>query len=295
MKAKLAFVAAHAGQHVIRLMCRVLDVAESWFHAWRKTVAQREARARARAEKAQEIRSIFIENKARYGSPRIHAELVAQGGRISEKTVAKIMKENDIFVPKKRKRKPQTTDSRHDGPIAPNLLERNFEVAVPDRVYTADITYVRTDEGWLYLAAVKDLAIMEIIGWSMANTLHRKIVIKAMRMALDNRRPAPGLICHTDRGSQYASGQYLELLHAWKVKPSMSGKGCCLDNAPMESFFGSLKNEMVHRTRFRTRREAKAALFEYIAIYYNRQRRHSTIGYRTPEQARLDMNRAMAA
>ena len=138
-------------------------------------------------------------------------------------------------------------------------------------------------------------ATMEIVGWSMSDRLKSSLAVDALRMALQNRRPAPGLICHSDRGVQYASGDYRRLLGAWKAQASMSGKGNCLDNAPMESFFGSLKNELVHRTRFRSRREARAALFEYIAIFYNRRRRHSSIGYRTPEQARIDMTIAMAA
>lgn len=233
--------------------------------------------------------------KGRYDAPRIHAELVAQGLRIARKTVAKIMWENGIRPPRRRRRVPQTTDSRHKLGIAPNLLKRDFHADAPDRVWLADISYVPTDEGWLYLAAVKDMATMEIIGWSMSDSLKKGLAIDAMRMALQNRRPAPGLICHSDRGVQYASGDYRKQLAASGANASMSGKGNCLDNAPMESFFGSLKTEMVHRAHFRTRREAKAALFEYIAIFYNRQRRHSRIGYRTPEQARIDMTRAKAA
>jgi transposase InsO family protein len=295
MNAKLAFIVAHAGEHAVRLMCRVLSVSPSWFHAWRAAAPDRAVRQAARDAMVARIRAIFSESRARYGAPRIHAELVAQGERIARKTVAKLMKANDIRPPRRGRRVPRTTDSRHELGIAPNLLARNFEVATPDTVWLADISYVPTDEGWLYLAAVKDLATMEIVGWAMSDRLKGSLAIDAMRMALQNRRPPPGLICHSDRGVQYACADYRRLLKAHGARASMSGKGNCLDNAPMESFFDSLKTELVHRTRFRSRREAKAALFEYIAIFYNRRRRHSSIGYRTPEQARVDMIRAIAA
>lgn len=190
---------------------------------------------------------------------------------------------------------PITTDSRHAHAVAPNLLDRNFEIAVPDTVWLADISYIPTEEGWLYLAAVKDLATMEIVGWSMSDRLKSTLCEEALKMAIRNRRPPRGLIHHSDRGVQYACGDYRKLLKANGITASMSRKGNCLDNAPMESFFGALKTELVHRTRFRTRREAKAALFEYIEVFYNRQRRHSSVGYRTPAQARIDMTMANAA
>ncbi len=295
MKEKLAFMASHAAEHAIRLMCRVLSVSASWFHAWRAAAPARAAREAGMQDLVPRIRAIFETSHRRYGAPRIHAELRAEGVRVARKTVARLMKANGIWLPRRGRRVPRTTDSRHDLGIAPNLLRRNFRAAVPDRIWLADISYVPTDEGWLYLAAVKDMATMEIVGWSMSERLKSDIAIDEMRMALQNRRPAPGLICHSDRGVQYASGDYRQLLEAWKAAASMSGKGNCLDNAPMESFFGSLKNELVHRTRFRSRNEAKTVLFEYIAIFYNRRRRHSSIAYRTPEQARIDMTAAMAA
>lgn len=295
MNAKLEFIAAHAAEHAVSLMCRVLSVSTSWFHSWRATAPERAARHAARQDLLPRIRAIFKASHRRYGAPRIHAELRGQGIRVARKTVAKLMKDRDIRPPRRGRRMPQTTDSRHNLGIAPNLLRRNFKAAAPDRIWLADISYVATDEGWLYLAAVKDMATMEIVGWSMSDRLKSSLAVDAMRMALQNRRPVPGLICHSDRGIQYASVDYRRLLDAWKSNASMSRKGNCLDNAPMESFFGSLKNELVHRTRFGSRREAKAALFEYIAIFYNRQRRHSSIGYRTPEQARIDMAAAMAA
>ncbi|MEM6354447.1 MAG: IS3 family transposase [Pseudomonadota bacterium] len=198
--------------------------------------------------------------------------------------------------PPRRKRKvPITTDSRHSHAIAPNLLDRNFKTAVPGTVWLADISYIPTDEGWLYLAAVKDLATMEIVGWSMSERLKSTLCEDALKMAIRNRRPPRGLIHHSDRGVQYACGDYRKLLALHDITASMSRKGDCLDNAPMESFFGSLKTELVHRTRFRTRTNAKCALFEYIEVFYNRRRRHSSIGFRTPAQARMDMVTAQAA
>lgn len=190
---------------------------------------------------------------------------------------------------------PKTTDSRHSFGIEPNLLSRNFKIMAPDTVWLADISYIPTDEGWLYLAAVKDLGTMEIVGWAMSERLKSTLCEDALKMAIRNRRPQPELIVHTDRGVQYACDSYRKLLKLHRITASMSRKGNCLDNAPMESFFSSLKTEMVHRTRFQTRQAAKAALFEYIEIFYNRKRRHSSIGYRTPAQARVDMTAKLAA
>ena len=190
---------------------------------------------------------------------------------------------------------PMTTDSRHSCGIAPNLLDRNFRIAPPDKVWLAGIPYISTGEGWLCLAAVKDLATMEIVGWSMSNHLKSTLCEDALKMAIRNRRPPPDLIHHSGRGVQDACGECRKLLGLHGVTASMSRKGNCLDNAPMESFFSSLKTERVHRTLFQTRRQAGGALFECIEIFYNRQRRHSSIGYRTPAQARMDMTIRLAA
>lgn len=295
MIAKLAFIAAHTHNHAISLMCRALKVSRSWFHAWQRTAPERAARAARQDTLVNEIRAIFEESKKRYGAPRIHAELRDRGRRVSRKTVAKLMKRHAIRPPRRKRRLPMTTDSRHGYGIAPNLLERNFSIATPDSVWLADITYIPTDEGWLHLAAAKDLATMEIVGWSMSDRLKSTLCEDALKMAIGNRRPSPGLVHHSDRGIQYACGDYRKLLGLHGLTASMSRKGNCLDNAPMESFFSSLKTEMVHRTRFRTRRAARAALFEYIEVFYNRKRRHSSIGYRTPTQARMDMTIKIAA
>jgi putative transposase len=289
MTAKLAFISAHGSTYSIRLLCTVLGVARSWFHDWRAGNHAAAASSSAEADLVSQIRGIFQDSGERYGAPRIHAELRSQGIRIARKRVARLMRENRIRPPRRKKRPPITTDSRHDYGIAPNLLQRAFEAERPNAIWLADITYVATDEGWLYLAAVKDMATREIVGWSMADHLKSSLCENALRMAIQHHAPPAGLIHHSDRGVQYACGAYRRILDRHEIRASMSRKGDCLDNAPMESFFGSLKTELVYRTRFRTRQEAKAALFEYIEIFYNRRRRHSGIGYRTPAQAHAEM------
>lgn len=289
MKAKLAFISAHRSMHSIRFLCAVLGVARSWFHDWRAGDQARAAGSSVETDLLARIRGIFQDSGGRYGAPRIHAELRVQGVRIARKRVARLMKDNAIRPPRRKKRLPITTDSRHSYGIAPNLLNRAFETGCPNTIWLADITYVATDEGWLYLAAVKDMATREIVGWSMADHLKSSLCENALMMAIQHRAPLPGLIHHSDRGVQYACGAYRKILDRHGFKASMSRKGDCYDNAPMESFFGSLKTELVHQTRFRTRREAKAALFEYIEIFYNRRRRHSGIAYRTPAQAHVEM------
>jgi transposase InsO family protein len=295
MNAKLAFISAHRSTHSVRRLCAVLGVARSWFHDWQADKPVRAARAGAEANLVSQIRGIFQDSGGRYGAPRIHAELRAQGVRIARKRVARLMKENGIRPLRRKRRPPITTDSRHGYGIAPNLLQRAFEADRPNTIWLADVTYSPTDEGWLYLAAVKDMATREIVGWSMADHLKSSLCENALMMAIQHHAPPAGLIHHSDRGVQYACGAYRKILDRHKIKASMSRKGDCFDNAPMESFFGSLKTELVHQTRFRTRQEAKAALFEYIEIFYNRRRRHSAIGYRTPAQAHAQMLMKAAA
>ncbi len=198
MSAKLAFIAAHMAEHAVRLMCRVLGVSRSWFHAWQRAAPTRAERAARREVLVAEVREIFEASRHRYGAPRVHADLHARGRRISKRTVAKLMKQNGIRPPRGKRRVPITTDSRHAHAVAPNLLDRNFEIAVPDTVWLADISYIPTDEGWLYLAAVKDLATMEIVGWSMSDRLKSTVCEDALKMAIRNRRPPRGLIHHSD-------------------------------------------------------------------------------------------------
>lgn len=289
MNAKLAFISAHSSSYTIRRLCAVLRVARSWFYGWRAGAAVRAAGQRAEAALVEQIRSLFQDSGARYGAPRLHADLQARGVHVGRKRVARLMRDNGIRPRRRKTRPPITTDSRHGHGVAPNLLERAFAADRPHAIWLADITYIATDEGWLYLAVVKDMATRAIVGWSMADHLKSTLGENALLMAIQHHAPPAGLIHHSDRGVQYACGSYREILDRHGLRASMSRKGDCYDNAPMESFFGSLKTELVHHTHFRTRREAKAALFEYIEIFYNRRRRHSGIGYRTPAQAYAEM------
>ncbi len=295
MKQRYAFISAHLKAFSIRAMCRVLGVCRSAYHAFVSGSARRLGRRASNAALVKEIQRIFRENKNRYGAPRIHAQLRRQGWKISKKKVSRLMKEHDIRPPRKKRRVPITTDSKHGLAPSPNLLERKFDLLLPNTVWLADITYMATDEGWLYLASIKDMATREIVGWSMSASLRSALCEDALKMAIMRHSPPVGLILHSDRGSQYASGSYREIIQAHAFTQSMSRKGNCLDNAPMESFFSSIKTELVHQTRFRTRAQARAEIFEYIEVYYNRQRLHSGIGYRTPQEARRQMTAQIAA
>ena len=229
------------------------------------------------------IQQIHADKKGRYGSPRIYVELREQGETCSRKRVARIMKENNIQAKHKHKFK-ATTDSQHSYAVASNLLEQNFTVDAPNRVWTADISYCWTLEGWVYLAVVLDLYSRKIVGWAMSERMTRELVIKAFLMAYWSRKPKAGLIHHSDKGSQYASHDFQQILTDFGVIASMSGKGNCFDNAVTETFFHTLKTELMFDQIFSTRAEAKSAIFEYIEVFYNRERRHSTLGYCTPEK-----------
>jgi putative transposase len=229
------------------------------------------------------IELIHANKKGRYGSPRIHAELKEQGESCGRKRVARIMRENNIQAKHKRKFK-ATTDSQHKFPVAPNLLEQNFKIDEPNRVWTADISYCRTLEGWIYLAVVLDLYSRKIVGWAVSERINRELVINAFLMAYWSRKPKAGLIHHSDKGSQYASYDFQKILSDFGVIPSMSGKGNCFDNAVTETFFHTLKTELMFDCIFETREAAKSAIFEYIEIFYNRERKHSTLGYCSPEK-----------
>ena len=224
------------------------------------------------------------QHQGRYGSPRMHATLRAEGYRVSRGRVERLMRRHGIRALARRRFRPSTTDSRHALPISPNLLQQKFTVFEPNRVCLADITYIPTGEGWLYLAAVLDLATRKVVGWAMRDHMRTELTLGALIMAAQRQRPGPGLIHHSDRGSQYAAEAYAQQLALMGAKSSMSRTGC-YDNAPMESFFHSLKVELVHQHRWTTREEARRDLFGYIESYYNRQRIHSALGYLTPEQA----------
>jgi putative transposase len=281
MTQKYQFVAAHASQYPVVVICRVLGLARSGYYAWHTRTPS--ARQQQDARLTTQITTIFTASRRTYGSPRVHAELRATGVRCARKRVARLMRHAQL-VARTRRRHVCTTESRHDQPIAPNRLQRAFSVGAPNRVWVADITYLATREGWLYLAVVLDLFARRVVGWSMQPTLERHLVLAALRHALAGRCPPAGLIHHSDRGSQYASADYRALLASAQLLPSMSRAGDCWDNAAMESFFATLKAELA-QTIFPSRAAARSTVFDYIERFYNRQRRHSTLGYLSPLEA----------
>ena len=291
MTAKYAFVSAERGNHAVTTLCRIVGASVSGFYAWLHAIPTIQHRAEAEAELCAHIGRIFAAKRRVYGSPRVHAELRREGRQHARRRVERLMREMGLSACQGRRRRPQTTDSCHDHPIAPNLLARNFTADRPEQVWLADISYISSDEGWLYLAAIKDMATREIVGWSMADHLRTGLCIDALVMALQRHHPPRGLVHHSDRGVQYASEPYRAVLERYSIVQSMSRRGNCLDNAPMESVFGSLKTEQVHHCRFRTREEAKAAVFDDVEVFYNRQRLHSGLGYRTPAEARAEMTK----
>jgi len=258
-----------------------MRVSPGGFYGWRGRPASLQSQRREALVEA--IKTVHVEVKARYGSPRVHVELAARGRACCVNTVAKLMRQHGIAARARRKFR-CTTDSNHDRPVAENLLGRRFEPGATDRAWAADITYVPTEEGWLYLAAVEDLHSRRIVGWSMGERIDSRLVVDALEMAVSRRLPGEGLVAHSDRGSQYASEHYRKLLAVRGIACSMSRRANCWDNAPMESFFASLKKELVHGERYATREEAKASIFEYIEVFYNRVRRHSSLGYRSPDE-----------
>jgi len=262
-------------------MCDILDVSRSGFYAWQKRpVSPRHQRQAALVAK---IRQAHTQSRQTYGSPRITRQLRNQDVPCCRNTVAFLMKTHGIVAKSRKKFRVQTTDSQHDHPIAPNVLDQQFAQDQPDRVWVSDITYVPTDEGWLYLAAVLDLCSRRVIGWSMTDHLEASLVIGAMEMALQHRSPPPGLLVHSDRGVQYACDAFEALRTNHNLHASMSRKGNCYDNAVMESFLGTLKTELVYHEHYATRDAARASLFEYIEVFYNRQRLHSSLDYQSPE------------
>jgi transposase InsO family protein len=290
------FIQQYQGQFTLSALCRVMQVARSGYYAWKQRAPSKTEQANLKL--TEQIKTVFLESDQTYGSPRIYEELQELGIAGSEKRIARLMRLGDLKAVLPR-RFVVTTDSNHDLPIAENLLDRAFTSDTPDRRWTADITYVWTSEGWLYLAVILDLFSRRIVGWSMDTTLERSLVLSALEMALTSRTPEAGLLCHSDRGSQYASLDYQKALEKAGATCSMSRKGNCWDNAPTESFFASLKKEMVYRTHFATRFEAKVAIFSWIEVWYNRKRRHSSLGYLSPEafekQYRQEPQRAIAA
>ena len=273
------FIQAHKDVWPVRLMCDTLGVSAAGFYAWRDRPESQHQRRRTAL--LVEINAAHAEAKRRYGSPRIHAELLARGVGCCVNTVAKLMHDNDIRAKTARKFR-HTTDSNHPLPVADNVLGRQFDPSGPNEAWVADITYIATREGWLYLAVVEDLYSRMVVGWSMAERMTSRLVVDALQMAVQRRLPGEGLLAHSDRGSQYASEHYQRLLARHGIDCSMSGVGQCWDNAPMESFFASLKKELVHHEDYLTRQQAKASIFEYIEAFYNPKRRHSALDYLSP-------------
>lgn len=277
---KYAWIDTHREEFELAPMCDALTVSMSGYRSWKGGGSPTRTRL-TDAQMLALIQAIHQELKGAYGSPRMVLELRERGFPASKERVERLMRENGIQARHKRRFK-ATTDSKHSLPVAPNLLSRDFAPAAPNQVWTADMTYIWTDEGWLYLAVVLDLFNREVVGWSIKPRMTADIVIDALTMAWFRKKPAPGLIHHSDRGSQYASHAFQARLEEYGMIASMSRKGNCWDNAPTESFFNSLKNERVHGTRYGTRAEATIDLFDYIELFYNRRRLHSTLGYASP-------------
>jgi putative transposase len=277
------FIHEHRGVWPVPIQCRVLEVSRSGYYAWRsRPVSQT---ARRRAELTERIRQIHQRpHHANYGAPRVHRELLAQGCRCNRKTVEKLMCQAGIRAKTCRRFRVLTTDSKHSLPIAPNRLNRQFQPTAKHQVWTMDITYISTLEGWLYLALVEDLYSRKIVGWAMREHIDSQLVVSALDMALVQERPGAGLLAHSDRGVQYASDHFQQRLAHEGIECSMSRKANCWDNAPTESLFATLKKELVHHERYNTRDAARRSLFEYIEVFYNRQRRHSALDYRTPAE-----------
>ena len=275
-------ITRHRGEFQVRLMCRVLEVAPSGYYASLK----RPPSWHALIDEVlmARVRLIHAESGETYGAPRVHAELQAEGLPASPKRVARLMREEGLVARPRKASRVRTTDSHHDHPIAPNLLARQFDVhgVGLNRVWVSDLTYIPTREGMLYLATVLDLGSRRCVGWAMRDTMEVELALSALQMAREARRPAPGLIHHSDRGSQYASGAYRAALTAHGMVASMSAKGDCYDNAVAESFFSTLEFELLMRNDWHTRAEARRAIFRYIETWYNRKRRHSTLGYLNP-------------
>lgn len=261
-------------------MCKVLNVSTSGFYKW--LTAEVSPQAQKKAQVMKQIAYHFEDNKKRYGSPKITVALRAEGFTTARRTVSLYMREMSLRACVSRKYKVTTTDSKHDLPIAPNHLNQQFKVLAPCEVWTADITYIPCREGRMYLASILDLCTREIVGWRLGDRMTTELVMGALEMAKEAKKPAEGLIHHSDRGSQYASNDYRELLEEYKMKASMSRKGNCYDNAPIESFHSILKKELIYCTRFRTKQQAFDEIFEYIEFFYNRKRIHSSLGYVSP-------------
>jgi putative transposase len=278
---RFEFIAAQRLNYPLPMLCRVLGVSVSGYYAWRKRPVSQ--RTETNQVLVAHIKAVHRASYETYGSPRVHAELVAQGYVCGRHRIARLMRQHGIQAKQGRRRR-LTTIKRAGDPVAPNLLDRQFTATAPNQKWLADITFIPTQEGDLYLAPVLDLYARKIVGWAMDTTLKSELVQRALQMALRQRRPAAGLLHHSDQGGQYTSQAYQRLLKNHHCQVSMSRVSNCYDNAPMESFFGTLKSELLHHRQYRTRAEAQRDIFAYIEGFYNRRRRHSALGYQSPEQ-----------
>lgn len=277
-----------SGEHSTTGLCAVLGVSRSGYYAWRDRPPS--ARAVADATLRVQIQAAHAASRGTYGSPRIKRALDRSGPPVGHNRVARLMRAADLQGRTHRRHRVQTTDSRHSEPIAPNRLAETAAPTQPDQVWVTDLTYVATDEGWLYVAGVMDLFSRRLVGWAMGSSLATALPLAALLMAVRQRQPAPGLLHHSDRGVQYASGEYRACLHANRCVPSMSRKANCYDNATMEAFWSTLKNELIHRRHFITRADATSAIFDYIETFYNRFRMHSSLGYQSPLDYESNLN-----
>ncbi|MDR3665240.1 MAG: IS3 family transposase [Ignavibacteriaceae bacterium] len=283
---KYKFIKTELNSYPVCLCCNLLGVSRAGYYHWQKRhVTQRRLEEKAVLEK---IRKYYDLSHRRYGLLKIYRDIRKEGVIVNKKRIYRLMKLNNIYSKTVKKFKVTTKQSK-GARFSPNLVNRNFHAAGENQVWTSDITYISTSEGWLYLAVVQDMFNREEIGWSIMQRPTADIVTNAINMAITNRRPGYGVIFHSDRGSQYTSSKVRNLLNRYKFKQSMSGNGNCYDNAITESFFSTLKKELVYLTKFRTREQARREIFEYIEIFYNRQRSHSSLGYLSPVEYRIKM------
>ena len=278
---KCELIEAEKANYPVKHLCRLMNVSPSHFYRWH--AGWRPKRKEMDAKLAPKVQRVFEEHNGNYGNRRITLELQDDGVEIGRHRVARLMRENGL----KGRIKPafrKTTDSDHDMPVAPNLLDQDFEVAEPDRVWAGDISYLRTTQGWLFIAVILDLCSRKVVGWAMSTRIDRQLCLDALQMAIWRRRPGPALVHHSDRGSQYTSDDYQKALEAKKITCSMSRRGNCWDNAVVESFFATLKRELFLDRPRQDRESTAQTVFQYIETYYNRRRRHSSLGYVSPEQ-----------
>ena len=287
---KYAFIEVYRSEFTVMKMCEILNINKSGFYTW----LDREPSCREMENSClkKQIEEVFYDNRQVYGSPRIANVLRDMGHRVGENRVARLMQDMGISANIKKKFRPQTTDSNHEYPVSPNLLNQNFKVNEPNKIWLTDITYIDTEEGTAYLCAFKDLFNREIVGWTLETNMRKEMVIDALRKAVSNKNPPPGLIIHSDQGSQYASYKFKGHLNNHQFISSMSGVGNCYDNAPMESFFHTLKVEEVYRKKYKTIEEARRNIFDYISTFYNRKRKHSSLGYMNPVEYFAAFNNA---